>query len=120
VKKDRVPRANTGKVVTFANIVLPVPGGPCIRIFLYIPRFRFVFFVAIAMSLKQDTSLWFSAEQQYVAIAMSLKQDTSLWFSAEQQRVAIAMSLKQDTSIQFNSIYSCSIISIIGQALQAR
>jgi hypothetical protein len=65
--EDPMLRAYIGEVVTFANIVLPVPGGPCIRIFLYIPRFRFVFFVAIAMSLKQDKSLWCSAEWQYVA-----------------------------------------------------
>jgi hypothetical protein len=57
MKKDPMLRGSIGKVlVTFANIVFPVPGGPCIRIFLYIPRFRFVFFVAIAMSLKQKTN----------------------------------------------------------------
>lgn len=36
---------------TLANMVFPVPGGPCIKIFLYIPLFFLVFLVAIATSL---------------------------------------------------------------------
>lgn len=42
--------------LTFANIVFPVPGGPCIRIFLYNPLFCLVFFVAMATSLNLPSS----------------------------------------------------------------
>lgn len=44
-------------VLTLANIVLPVPGGPYISTFLYTPPLRFVLIVALPKLLNLSSKL---------------------------------------------------------------
>lgn len=50
------PPARPG-ALTLANRVFPVPGGPCIRMFLYTLLFLLVFLVAMAMSRTRASRL---------------------------------------------------------------
>lgn len=64
-------------MLTLANSVFPVPGGPYIRMFLYRPLFCLVFLVAMAMSRtrssKEGCNVW---SQQVIR----KKQKTSICF----------------------------------------
>lgn len=55
MREKKVAFIIVGTFLTLANNVFPVPGGPYIKIFRYIPRFFLVFKVATATSLKNKS-----------------------------------------------------------------
>ena len=52
---------------TLAKSVLPVPGGPYIRMFLYRPLFCLVLRVAMAMSLTRSSREGYARDKQNTA-----------------------------------------------------
>lgn len=59
-----VPGIAWWRELTFANRVLPVPGGPYMRMFLYRPLFCLVFLVAMAISRTRSSKEGWQRQMQ--------------------------------------------------------
>lgn len=78
---------------TFANIVFPVPGGPCIKMFLYIPLFCLVFLVAIAMSRNRSSNAGSKTTPESASVSLFLS-----FFSASMGCLRVSKNENLDVS----------------------
>lgn len=62
--------------LTFANRVLPVPGGPYMRMFLYRPLFCLVFLVAMAISRTRSSKDGWHGQTQVIKMQLVYVQGT--------------------------------------------